>query len=107
MTVASGTESRLQSLLDLYREGYRSAVVDQALSKLVNLEIEQCRTDLKRLEERLAMYERQAGMRSAEFYGRFQAAELGDDMDLVEWSVFWEMHQAAEQRLKHLVQETA
>ena len=104
MTLESQTESRLQSLLDLYRKGYRSAVIDQAVSKLVALESEQNRAELKRLEVRLAQYELQFGMRSEDFYRRFRAGELGDEMDLVEWSVFWEMHLAGRQRLARLLQ---
>ena len=41
-------------------------------------------------------------MSSEEFYPRFRAGELGDGMDSVEWSVFYEMHQAILERLKVL-----
>jgi len=49
-------------------------------------------------EARLTSYEQRYGMTSWEFYQRFRAGELGDDMDFVEWSVFWDMHQAVEKR---------
>ncbi len=39
---------------------------------------------------------------SSEFYRRFRAGELGDEMDFVEWSVFYEMYQAILQRLEAL-----
>ena len=35
-------------------------------------------------------------MTSDEFYRRFRAGKLGDDMVFVEWSIFWEMCQATE-----------
>jgi 3-methyladenine DNA glycosylase AlkD len=41
-------------------------------------------------------------MTSAEFYQRFRSGELGDDMDFVEWSVFWDMRQATKRRLNEL-----
>jgi hypothetical protein len=41
-------------------------------------------------------------MESADFYQRFRAGELGDEMDFVEWSVFYEMYQALLQRLEML-----
>ena len=44
----------------------------------------QNRAELKRLEARLAQYERQFVMRSEDFYRRFRGGELGDEMDLVE-----------------------
>ena len=44
--------------------------------------------------QRLLAYERRYGMDSKDFYSRFQAGELGDSIDFVEWSVFWEMYLA-------------
>ena len=54
------------------------------------------------LEARLSAYEGQFNMSSDEFYRRFRAGELGDEMDFVEWSVFCEMYQAVLQRLEVL-----
>jgi hypothetical protein len=105
MTVQVSTVGRLQSLLDLYRSGYRSPVVDQTVGKLIALEIAQCRTELQRLVARLSAYEQQYHMTSDEFYRRFRNGELGDDMDLVEWSIFWDMYQATEKRLAGLVKQ--
>lgn len=58
--------------------------------------VEQVLAEKKDLEKRLAAYEAQYGMCSAEFYRRFRAGELGDAMDFVEWSVFYEMYQEFE-----------
>ena len=44
-------------------------------------------------------YEEQFDMSSEEFYRRFRAGELGDGMDFVEWSAFYEMYQAVRQGL--------
>ena len=98
----SQTVSRLESLVRLYRQGYRSPVVDQAVEKLVALEVERSRNDLQRLEERLSAYEKRHVLSSAAFYAKFRAGEMGDDMDVVEWSVLWEMLQATLQRLDEL-----
>jgi len=78
--VESETASRLESLARLYRQGYRSPVVDQAVEKLVALEAERSRNDLQRLEERLSAYEKKYGQSSAAFYAKFRAGEMGDDM---------------------------
>lgn len=56
----------------------------------------------KDLEKRLASYEAQYGMDSADFYRRFRAGELGDEMDFVEWSVFYEVYQALLEKVKLL-----
>jgi len=102
MTVQTQTVGRLQSLLELYLGGYQSQVVDQTVSKLISLEAGQSRAELQRLAARLTTYEHQYGMTSREFYERFRTGELGDDMDFVEWSVFWDMHQATQKRLDSL-----
>ena len=59
-------------------------------------EVGQSDGDLRRLAARLSAYEQQYGMTSSEAYRRFCAGELGDDMDFVEWGIFWEMYQATE-----------
>jgi hypothetical protein len=41
-------------------------------------------------------------MNSEAFYQRFNLGELGDDVDFVEWSAFYDMHQAVSDRLKIL-----
>jgi len=105
MTIQTQTVGRLQSLLELYLGGYQSRVVDQTVSKLISLEISQCRAELQRLAPRLTAYEQQYGMTSGDFYQRFRNGELGDDMDFVEWSVFWDMHMATQKRLDSLLKQ--
>jgi hypothetical protein len=61
-------------------------------------------SELGCLAARLSAYEQQYEMTSDEFYRRFRNGELGDSVDFVEWSVFWDMRQAAEKRLNE--QET-
>jgi hypothetical protein len=106
MTVQTQTVGRLQSLLEFYRGGYQSQLVDQAVSKLISLEVSQCRAELQRLAARLTTYEQQYGMTSKDFYRRFRSGEFGDDMDFVEWSVFWDMHQATQKRLDSLIKQS-
>jgi len=103
MTVQTQTVDRLQSLLELYRGGYRSQVVDQTVGKLISLEVSQSQAELERLAARLQGYEKQYGMTSDEFYRRFRAGELGDAMDYVEWSIFCDMYRAIEKRLNSLM----
>jgi len=105
MTIQTQTVSRLQSLLDLYRRGYQDRIVDQTVGKLISLEIKQCYAELQRLAARLAEYERQYNMSSVDFYRRFRAGELGDDMDFMEWSVFCDMHQATQKRLEDFLKQ--
>ena len=96
------TLDKLQSLEQLYRRGFRSELIDQAIDKLLATEIERAQVERRDLEARLAEYEKRYRMSSEEFYRRFRAGELGDSMDFVEWSVFYEMHQAIVERLEVL-----
>jgi hypothetical protein len=52
------------------------------------------------LETDLQQYETQYQMSSADFYQRFRAGELGDDIDFVEWSYFYQMSCSVGERLQ-------
>ncbi|MCP4167800.1 MAG: hypothetical protein GY759_18170 [Chloroflexi bacterium] len=103
MTVETRTIGRLEGLLRLYHTGYQSPVIDKTVEKLVSLEVERSRSEMTQLRERLEAYESQYGMTSDNFYRRFRSGELGDAMDYVEWSVFWDMYQSTQRRLEELV----
>ena len=77
--------------------------MDETVDKLIAFEVKQCRDALKRLAAWLSDYERQPHLSSDEFWRRFRAGDLGDEMDLVKWSIFWDMRQATEKRLTYLV----
>jgi hypothetical protein len=96
------TLNKLQRLENLYRRGYRSHVVDQSLDKIIVLERVAAQRELTSLQERLQTFEVQYQMPSDDFYQRFRAGELGDAMDFVEWSIFYEMREATRERLEVL-----
>jgi hypothetical protein len=107
MATPERTLERLQYLAALYRQGYRSAVVERSLEKLLHLEKEAARRELAELGERLQAFETQYQMPSEAFYQRFRAGELGDSAEVVEWSVFYEMWQSVQERLAGLEAESA
>jgi hypothetical protein len=72
MATEARTLERLQYLEALYRQGYRSEVVDRSLEKLVALEKEVARRELAELQERLRVFETQYQMPSETFYQRFR-----------------------------------
>lgn len=102
MSTIVRTLDKLQGLEQLYRQGFRSEIVDQTIDKLLDMEIRQAREEQRDLKARLTAYEEQYGISSEEFYRRFRAGELGDGMDFVEWSVFCEMHLTILERLRML-----
>jgi hypothetical protein len=103
----SKTLDRLRYLQDLYHRGYRSNVVDRSLEKILALERATAEHDLAELQERLKALEARYHMPSEDFYRRFQAGELGDTADFVEWSVFYEMCKSVQERLEVLRAEAA
>lgn len=107
MGVQENTLTGLQYLVTLYRQGHRNPVIDLAVEKLVALERQQTRRKAAELQARLTACERQYQMTSDDFYRRFRAGELGDTMEMMEWSVFYEMWVATRQRLTLLETQPA
>lgn len=91
MAVNQQTLLKIQSLEQLYRNGYQSSTVDAAIEKLVGIEQARVEHELARLQDRLCNFEEQYHISSAEFYRRFQAGEMGDEADFFEWSAFYQM----------------
>jgi hypothetical protein len=98
MATEEKTLDRLQYLEALYRRGYRSDVIDRSLDRIIALERAAAQHELADLRERLRAFEVRYQMLSEDFYRRFRAGELGDAMDFVEWSVFYEMEEALRER---------
>ncbi len=107
MATKEKTLDRLQYLEALYRRGYRSDVIDRSLDKIIALERAAAQHELADLQERLRAFEVRYQMLSEDFYQRFRAGELGDAMDFVEWSVFYEMKESVRERLETLEAEPA
>lgn len=101
------TLDRLEYLESLYRQGYQSEIVDRSLEKIIAIEKVEAQQKLDDLEQRLQAYEIQYQLSSAEFYQRFQAGELGDDMNFIEWSIFYEMRDSVQNRLTTLQDKLA
>lgn len=99
MTTKEGTLRKLRHLETLYQRGYQSEVVDRSLDKLIEVEQQSSQHKLNQLSERMQKFENQYDMDSDEFYRRFRLGELGDDVDYVEWSVFYEMRQSVQENL--------
>ncbi|KAA0253128.1 MAG: hypothetical protein KPEEDBHJ_01445 [Anaerolineales bacterium] len=76
-------------------ELYEGRVIDnltaQTLNKLVDLETSRVRMQLEEIERVMADYERQYDMKTAEFFEEFEAGQLGDAMDFVEWASLTKM----------------
>jgi len=102
MATNDQTLEKLQYLETLYRQGYRSEVIDRSLDKIIALERAAACREYADLRERLQAFETRYQMSSEDFYRRFRTGEMGDPMDVVEWSIFYEMWESVRARLAML-----
>ena len=51
----------------------------------------------------LAQYELRHGMNSSSFFARFEAGELGDEVDLIRWANTYEIYQETKAELEQMV----
>ncbi len=107
MVASERTINRLQHLEGFYRQGYRSDIIDRSLDKIISLEKTAAQRDEQDLQAKLRKFEAKYELTTEEFYSRFRKGELGDAMDFVEWSVYYEMWESVHERLKILEAEAA
>ncbi len=94
---------QLKILEALYNRGEVSEVLELSLSKIIAHEIAIAQQQAAELETDLQQFETQYKMPSLEFYQKFRAGELGDDIDFVEWSSFYQMSCSVRERLQILL----
>ncbi|NMF57338.1 hypothetical protein [Pseudanabaena yagii] len=98
----SQTSEPLQILDLLYRQGYRSNLIERSLNKIIELERANNLKQASDLQAKLQAYELQYQIPSEIFYQRFSEGSLGDEMDYFEWGVIYELWQSVQERLQVL-----
>ncbi len=93
---------RLEQLIRIYESGQVSELMDQTLDKLFSVEAATAQTDVDELRDDLLKFEETYNMKSEDFYTRFEAGEMGDDADLIEWASYFDMYRNAINRLAAL-----
>jgi len=93
------TSYKLEVLKDVYSD---EAELDLILGKLLDVSLSQHRLRLERYEQDLRELEERYGMKSATFYRRFEAGELGDAMDFFEWAGLYELRQDLAEKIRRL-----
>jgi hypothetical protein len=92
----------LERLRQLYVAGFHDTFLDSALRKIIVRQITRDEADLKRVNEALEEFERQYGLTSDEFWQRFQAGQIADTADFMEWNVLCKMRERITSRLRIL-----
>lgn len=96
------TLEKLHRLKTLCRQGYASDIVELTLDKIIAYEISNAQKEVAELHAELQVFEAQYKISSQDFNSRFRQGEMGDDVDFVEWSAFYEMWLSVQQRLEIL-----
>lgn len=89
----------LRNFERLYARGFRDYVTDAALLKLAQSQIARDKIVLRDLEHDLAEFEQQYQMKSEEFFRRWQAGDLDDAADFMDWNALYQMAHEIRERL--------
>jgi hypothetical protein len=96
-----------EALERLYRNGFQSDYLDTALRKVVARQIERDQADLADVEKALDAFAQRYSLGSDEFWQRYQAGQMNDSADYVEWNVAYKMRQRLLDRLMILQSKDA
>jgi hypothetical protein len=92
MAAIATTLGRLRVLERLYAQGYTDEVVDLTVRKLIEHHLQKDEAQLAGLSEDLVRFEQRYGMKSADFFARYEVGQMGDDADVFEWNALYKMH---------------
>jgi len=92
---------KLDVLKDVYGD---DASLDRVLGKLLETTLSDYVLRRKQQEQSLAEFEQRYEMKSDAFYCRFEAGELGDEMDFFEWSGLYELYKDLSAKIHRLEQ---
>ena len=90
---------KIRNLEQIYIEGYEDRFLDNALQKIISHQLARDQADLEVLHQDLAELERKYGINSEEFYERFQAGQMSDRADFMEWNALYKMATKLQNRL--------
>jgi len=97
----------LQRLERLYTLGYYDAFIDSALQRIIERQIARDELDLRQIEVELNVFEQEHGLTSERFWKKYQAGELADTADNMEWNVLFKSKQRIQERLRVLSDDNA
>ena len=96
----------LRNLEQLYERGFRDSITDVALLRLTSSQAARDEVVLRDLERDLSELEQQYEMSSEEFFQRWQAGEMADTADFMDWNALYQMAREVRERLDLLRGET-
>jgi uncharacterized protein YhaN len=94
--------NQLQVLETLSKQGFYSDKFAISLTNIILEEIKSIEQEIHEIKVDLQTFEQQYKLSSEEFYQQFKAGKLGDEIDFVEWSAFYQMWYSLQERLNLL-----
>ena len=99
MTTQAEIINQLKTLEALSEQGGYSDILALSLRKIIIQEINNIQVQIQELEIYLQEFEQQYQLSSKDFYRQFKTGQLGDNVDFVEWSAFYQMWLDLQKRL--------
>ncbi|MCS4541565.1 MAG: hypothetical protein HY929_04485 [Euryarchaeota archaeon] len=92
--------SKIKLLEELAKLGLEDKVVIKTIEKLALYKIESLERDLKDIKSKLKEFEKKYKISSKDFLKKYNAGELGDEVNFVQWASLLDMAERVEGRLK-------
>jgi bacterioferritin (cytochrome b1) len=89
----SNTLAKVKNLNHFIRKHGEDALIGETIAKMLEYKIQQYQKEITRLNREIDRFERTHRMESSDFFKKFLAGNLGDDLDFVEWSALYQMRQ--------------
>lgn len=86
------TLSKVKNLEKYIQKHGDDPFITQTISKMLTYKIQKYGREIKRLGKELKKFERSYKKESSTFFKEFKTGKLGDDMNFVEWSSLYQMH---------------
>lgn len=102
MTTQEKILNQLQVLENISKQGYYSDNFAVSLRNIFIEEIKSIEQQIREIEVDLQAFEKQYQLSSQQFYQQFKNGKLGDRIDFVEWSAFYQMWSSLQERLNLL-----
>ena len=99
------TKKQISKLFQLYESGQVNETTARNLNKILELEVNQLQIDFVATEKDLSVFEHQYNKTTANFFRQWQAGEIDDHMDYVEWASLAQMADNLRKRLEFLTSE--
>lgn len=94
--------NQLQVLKTISKQGAYSDIFVISLRNVFLEEIKNIEQEIQEIEIDLQTFEQEYKLSSQQFYQQFKKGKLGDEIDFVEWSAFYQMWYSLQERLNLL-----